>query len=162
MYREQNYIFSCTFVYKQKMAWLVSNNKKKADKTPNLVFWIQKILHLYFFVLSVRTFPPTPLPTVLTFCHITVCLFVFLHRHTNGKWNKNLGVRCVGRTSSSGEIVFWGGGGAQSSGTVSLYMPHWKGVGLVLEVSDFLLTCLFYFKESSDCTPFLFIYILPT
>lgn len=69
MYREQNYIFSFTFVYKPKMASLIKITKKEKKKTTQSkthtqknpqkqgtsIFWMLKILHLcichvsYFF-----------------------------------------------------------------------------------------------------------------
>lgn len=52
MYREQNYIFSFTFVYKSKTACLIKHlfkkKRKKKEKTStpfSSFFWILKIVH---------------------------------------------------------------------------------------------------------------------
>lgn len=63
MYREQNYIFSFTFVYKPKMASLVKitkkHKKKKKKKRRNFssILWMLKILHLCICHVSYFFFP---------------------------------------------------------------------------------------------------------
>lgn len=91
MYREQNYIFSFTFVYKPKMASLVKITKKHKKKK-------KKKKELQFNFMDAEDFTPVHLSCELLFFPLSLDTngIIFLHSYINGKGTELLKFKRVG------------------------------------------------------------------
>lgn len=91
MYREQNYIFSFTFVYKPKMASLVKITKKHKKKK-------KKKKELQFNFMDAEDFTPVHLSCELLFFPLSLDTngIIFLHSYISGKGTELLKFKCVG------------------------------------------------------------------